>query len=70
MTPTEARSILSSLDLTQSDLARRVQELGDTRPFPSVLRGVQRALAGDERGQISWQMAFVLRVIKNTRDMS
>jgi hypothetical protein len=48
MTPTEARAILAASGLTQSDLARRMIALGDTRPFETVLRAVQLHMAIDK----------------------
>ncbi len=60
------RSKLLTLFETQYGLAKRMSELGDRRPFQTILRSVQRMLAGDSR--VSGEMQAIMGLLIRERE--
>jgi len=65
-TAAEFRAELDALCETQYGLAKRLNELGDRRPFPTILRGIQRIAAGETK--IPGEMQVVLNLLKRARE--
>jgi hypothetical protein len=55
------RERIAAIHETQQGLAKRMRELGDSRPFSTVLRGVQRMATGDTR--VSGEMQVILSLL-------
>ena len=55
---TELRRTLAELGISQSELARRMKDLGDDRDEKNILRSIQRMVAGDIR--VSGEMRALL----------
>lgn len=53
---------LATLGFTQSQLARRLGELGDTRSLSSAVRSIQRAAAGETR--LSPELRVILGMLE------
>jgi hypothetical protein len=62
MTPSEARAALVQAGLTQSDLARLLIELGDTRPLATIQRAIRHQI-GQDRAEVPWALAALLRLL-------
>jgi hypothetical protein len=62
----DLRSKLLTLCETQYGLAKRMAELGDRRPFQTILRSVQRMLAGDSR--VSGEMQAIIGLLIRERE--
>jgi hypothetical protein len=62
MTADQFRAALARLSLSQSDLARRLIELGAEGEFRVVLRTIQRMAAGDSK--VSNEMAALIGLME------
>lgn len=60
------RTTLEALLETQYGLAKRLAELGDQRPFNTILRSIQRMAAGETR--ISGEMQAILGMLIRERE--
>ena len=60
------KDTLSDLDLSQSELARLMKDLGDDRDEKNILRSIQRMVAGDIRisGEMRALLGFISRAPK------
>ena len=58
----EFRQALEDLAITQSELARRMRDLGDDRDEKNILRSIQRMVAGDAR--VSGEVRALLGMMK------
>ena len=65
-TAAQFRAELDALHETQYGLAKRLNELGDRRPFSTILRSIQRVAAGETK--ISGEMQVVITLLKRDRD--
>jgi hypothetical protein len=60
------RTTLEALRETQYGLAKRLAELGDQRPFNTILRSIQRMAAGETR--VSGEMQAILGMLIRERE--
>lgn len=64
MTPTEARSILATARLSVADLGQLLAGMGDSRPRPTILRGLFHALDVDRPDyEVPWAVAGLVRAL-------
>jgi hypothetical protein len=62
MTSDEFRIAIERIGLTQSSLARRMQALGDPRPFPTILRTISNQVRGVSA--VSGEMCVVMCLLQ------
>jgi hypothetical protein len=60
------RATLEALRETQYGLAKRLAELGDQRPFNTILRSIQRTAAGETK--VSGEMQAILGMLVRERE--
>jgi hypothetical protein len=63
----DMRAQIAALGMSQSGLARRMQQLGDTRDHKNILRSIQRMLAGDARFSGEMRALLGLMAEKSTK---
>ncbi len=64
MTSQDFRAALARLRLTQTEFSQRLQELGDDRPWPTILRTVQELARPGRTARTPWSVVALMGAIE------
>jgi hypothetical protein len=64
MTPQDFRAALRRLGLSQVGLARRLETLGDDRPYPTRLRCIQELASLGRTTPIPWSVVAMMTLLE------